>query len=365
VPHAIEILIELMNELDNLGYSDWFQSRLDVDKAAAHGIARVASVHKDRYIITVGHGDISAELSGNFLYSANAASDFPTTGDWVYADLYDNDTHAIIHDVIPRKTLLKRKTAGQLVDFQLIAANIDVAFIVQSADYNFNLRRLERYLVMVNESGINPVILLSKCDLISNSEVDEIKKSILTIAPHSAFIAFSNLSGENIATIKTSLIPGHTYCLLGSSGVGKTTLLNSVVGNEQFETQSVSKKQNKGRHTTTKRELIQIDNGAMLIDTPGMRELGNISANTGINETFSDVLDLSQNCKFNNCSHTNEKGCAILSAINDGTLLSERYKSYLKMKNELAFNDMSYSEKRKKDKNFGKMVKSAIKSKIR
>ena len=352
-----------MNALEKLGFSDWFQSRLDVDKAAVHGVARVVSVHKDRYIITIGHGDISAELSGNFLYSANAALDFPTTGDWVYADLYDDDTHAIIHDVVTRKTLLKRKTAGQQVDVQLIAANIDVAFIVQSADYNFNLRRLERYLVMVNDSGIKPVILLSKCDLISASDVDGIKKSILAIAPQALFIAFSNLSGENIETIKDSLSAGSTYCLIGSSGVGKTTLLNSIVGYDQFETQTVSKKQNKGRHTTTSRELIRLDNGAMLIDTPGMRELGNLSADAGFDETFSDISALSQNCKFNNCSHTNEKGCSILSAINDGDLSAERYTNYLKMKNELAFNDMSYSEKRKKDKAFGKMVKSAVKGK--
>ena len=354
-----------MNELEKLGYSDWFKSRLDVDKSSVHEVARVVSVHKDRYIITTGHGDVFAELSGNFLYSASSALDFPTTGDWVYADLYDEKTHAIIHDVVIRKTLLKRKTAGQQVDFQLIAANIDVAFIVQSADYNFNLRRLERYLVMVNDSGIKPVILLSKCDLIPANEVEVIKQSILVIAPQSIFIAFSNLSGENIEVIKNSLIAGKTYCLLGSSGVGKTTLLNSIVGHNQFETQSVSKKQSKGRHTTTSRELIRLDNGAMLIDTPGMRELGNLSADSGFDETFSDISELSQSCKFNNCSHTNEKGCAILIAINDGTLSDERYKNYLKMKNELAFNDMSYSEKRKKDKEFGKLVKSAIKDKVR
>ena len=195
-----------MNELEKLGYSDWFKSRVDVDKATVHKIVRVISVHKDRYIVTAGSGDVFAELSGNFLYSADTALDLPTTGDWVYADLYDDDTHAIIHDVVTRKTLLKRKTAGQLVDFQLIAANIDVAFIVQSADYNFSLRRLERYLVMVNDSGIQPVILLSKCDLIPSSEVEEIKKSILAVAPLSTFIAFSNLSGENIETVKA------TYC---------------------------------------------------------------------------------------------------------------------------------------------------------
>ncbi len=354
-----------MEKLERIGFSHWFRSRLDADKAAVHNIARVVSVHKDRYTITNGLGEVYAELSGNLFYTANSATDLPTTGDWLYADFYDDDTHAIIHGVIPRKTLLRRKTAGKLVDFQLIAANIDVAFVIQSADDNFNLSRLERYLVMVNERGITPVILLSKCDLMPQDKVENIKASISSVAPQVTVLAFSSLSGENIDTIKNSLLPGNTYCLLGSSGVGKTTLLNSILGSRQFETQPVSKKQSKGRHTTTSRELIQLDNGAMLIDTPGMRELGNMSVDTGIDETFSEIVALSRDCKFTNCSHTNEKGCAILSAIAEGALSEQRYKNYLKMKNESAFNEMSYFEKRKKDKDFGKMIKSTLESKSR
>ncbi len=354
-----------MEKLESLGYSPWFKNRVDADKIATHDVARVVSVHKDSYVITKGFGEVFAELSGHLSYTANSVSDLPTTGDWVYADFYDDDTHAIIHGVIPRKTLLKRKTSGKLVDFQLIAANIDVAFIIQSVDYNFNLRRLERYLVMVHEGGITPVVLLSKCDLIPQNEVNEIKESVLSVAPQVTVIAFSNLSGENIDAIKNSLLLGHTYGLLGSSGVGKTTLLNSILGGENYATQSVSKKESKGRHTTTSRELIPLGNGAMLIDTPGMRELGNMSIDTGMNETFSEIIVLSQNCKFSNCSHTNEKGCAILAAIDEGALSEKRYKNYIKMKNESAFNEMTYSEKRKKDKDFGKLIKSAVKSKNR
>ena len=354
-----------MKDLEKIGFSHWFQNRLDADKAAAHEVARVVAVHKDRYMINNGLAEVIAECSGNLLYTSNSAAALPTVGDWVYADFYDADTHAIIHSVVPRKTLLKRKTAGKLIDYQLIAANINVAFIIQSADYNFNLRRLERYLVMVNESGITPVILLSKCDLISQCEMDEIKRSIINIAPQTTVLAFSNLSGENIDTIKSYLLPEHTYCLLGSSGVGKTTLLNSILGREQFETQPVSKKQSKGRHTTTSRELIQLENGALLIDTPGMRELGNMSVATGLDQTFSEISELTQNCKFGNCSHTNEKGCAILAAIEEGELSEQRYNNYIKMKNESAFNKMSYSEKRKKDKDFGKLIKSTLNNKKR
>ena len=354
-----------MSDLKSIGYSDWFNSRVDDEKISVHDVARVVSVHKDSYTVTKGGEDIFAELSGNLLYTTESASDIPTTGDWVYADFYDDDTHAIIYGVFPRKTLLKRKTAGKRVDFQLIAANIDVAFIIQSLNDNFNLRRLERYLVMVNESGIEPVILLSKSDLIPKVEVNEIKKEVLAIAPQTTVMEFSNLNRENIDSIISLLKCELTYCLLGSSGVGKTTLLNSIIGNDQFETRSVSKIQSKGRHTTTSRQLVRLENGAMIIDTPGMRELGSMSVDDGLDETFSEIQELSQTCKFINCSHTNEKGCAILAAIKAGDLSEQRYQNYLKMKRESEFNQMSYLEKRKKDRNFGKLIKSTMKNKQR
>ncbi|MDH5182829.1 MAG: ribosome small subunit-dependent GTPase A [Gammaproteobacteria bacterium] len=352
-----------MSDLKSLGYSDWFKSREDDEKISAHAIARVVSVHKDSYTVTKGKDEIFAELSGNLRYCSESASDLPTTGDWVYADFYDNDTHAIIYDIFPRKTLLKRKTAGKLIDFQLIAANIDVAFIIQSLNDNFNLRRLERYLVMVNESGIEPIILLSKCDLIPKEEVNEIKKKVFGIAPQTTVMEFSNLSRENIDSIIRLLKSEYSYCLLGSSGVGKTTLLNSIIGNDEFETQPVSKIQSKGRHTTTSRQLVRLESGAMVIDTPGMRELGSMSVDDGLDDTFSEILELSKICKFSNCSHTNEKDCAILAAIKTGDLSEQRYQNYLKMKKESEFNQMSYLEKRNKDKNFSKLVKSTIKNK--
>lgn len=354
-----------MIDLESIGYSDWFKNRVDDRKNAAHEVARVVSVHKDSYMVTKGEGGVFAELSGNLLYSSDDASDLPTTGDWVYVNFYDDDTHAIIHGVFPRKTLLKRKTAGKLVDFQLIAANIDVALIIQSLNDNFNLRRLERYLVMVNESGIEPIILLSKCDLVSKEEVSQIKKRVVDIAPQVTVMEFSNLNRRNIDLVINSLKPGFSYCLLGSSGVGKTTLLNRIVGNELFETKSVSKIQSKGRHTTTSRQLVLLESGVMIIDTPGMRELGSMSINDGLDETFSEILALFQACKFGNCSHVSEKGCAILTAINAGELSEERYQNYQQMKKESEFNQMSYLEKRKKDKNFGKLIKSTLKNKQR
>lgn len=354
-----------MNKLESMGFDSWFQDHVDKEKLEYYEIARVAAVHKDSYIITRGAGDAYAELSGKLAYSAVSAADFPTTGDWVYAEFYDDDNHATIHEVVTRKSLIKRMASGKSIDFQLIAANVDFAFIIQSVDFNFNLSRLERYLVMINESGITPVILLSKCDLKSPQELNQIKQSITNIAPKIRVILFSNISDDNLDKIKELLLPGHTYCLLGSSGVGKTTLLNKIIGSSLFETQTVSKKESKGRHTTTSRELIQLASGALIIDTPGMRELGNMSVDTGIDETFSEIIELSTQCKFRNCKHEKEKGCAVLSAIDDGVISEKRYQNYMKMKHESSFNEMSYYEKRQKDKDFGKLIKSTIKERGR
>ncbi len=354
-----------MEKLERLGFNSWFEASIDTDMLKAHEVARVVSVRKDSCMVTKGSGDIFAELTGKLTYSANSAADLPTTGDWVYVDFYDDETHAIIHDVVPRKTIIQRKMAGKSIDYQLIASNVDVAFIIQSVDCNFNLGRLERYLVMINESNITPVILLSKCDLKSQEELNGIIESVIEIAPEITVIPFSSESNVNLEAIKAKLLSGHTYCLLGSSGVGKTTLINSILGEGRYETKTVSKKESKGRHTTTSRELMQLECGAMLIDTPGMRELGNILVDVGMDETFSEIIELSMSCKFNNCAHIKENGCAILLAIKDGDLSEKRYKNYIKMKNESTFNEMSYYEKKQKDKSFGKLIKSAVNNKCK
>jgi len=299
---------KISNNIEALGFGKWFQDNVAVLNLESFDVARVIAVHKDSYIINNGENDVFAELIGKMLFSAASPIDYPAVGDWVLATFHDQGTLSIIHNVLPRKSLLKRKTPGKRIDFQIIAANIDVAFIVQSLYTNFNLRRLERYLVMVKDSNIEPIVLLSKSDLLSPKDIENRETKIHKIMPFLHVQPFSNENESGLKNVKDLLAPRKTYCLLGSSGVGKTTLLNNLIGKEIFPTKTVRKKDSKGRHATTYRQLIKLECEAMLIDTPGMRELGNFSIETGIDETFAEIIKLSEQCQFNDCTHINESG---------------------------------------------------------
>jgi ribosome biogenesis GTPase len=353
----------MSKNLEKIGLNKWIQESIAPECLEQFDLARVVAIHKDSYIITDGEVDIQAELVGKLIFSASSPTDYPATGDWVLVNFYDGDTFAIIHKVLPRKSLLKRKTPGKKIDFQLIAANVDVAFIVQSLNENFNIRRLERYLVMVNESNIQPIVLLSKSDLLSSEDIKGRISEIQNTMPHLQIVPFSNENESGLKQIKEIMQPGLTYCLVGSSGVGKTTLINNLIGQSTYKTKTISKKESKGRHATTHRQLIKLDSGAMVVDTPGMRELGNFSVDTGIEGTFSEITSLSAKCHFNDCTHVNEKGCAVLEAVEKGLLSADRYQNYIKLTKESAYNEMSYLEKRKKDKQFGKLIKSVMKHK--
>jgi ribosome biogenesis GTPase len=346
--------------IEGLGFDSWFQQKLNDREPYSGEAARIIAVDRDRYIIRNASTSVPAELTGRLLYSAETNEDLPCVGDWVLASYYDDNSHAIVHDIIPRRTILRRKSAGQQVRYQLIAANIDVAFIVQSCDFDFNIRRLERYIVMARDGGIQPALLLTKSDLLSEdalkAKISEAKKNHdIPVYP------LSNVTGNGLDHLKSNLENRKTYCLIGSSGVGKSTLLNRLLGREEFATNTVREKDSKGRHTTSRRQLTVLECGAMFIDTPGMRELGMIAVDTGLEESFGDIMELAKRCRFVNCSHTEEIGCAVLSAVNAGTMSEERYKSYLKLGKESKYYETSYYEKRKKDKAFGRFIKNAMK----
>ena len=326
-------------------------------------VGRVVAVDRGAYRVRSDGVETPAVLSGRFRFTVESSPELPCVGDWVSIEHADPKL-VIIHAVLPRRSYLRRKAPGRTVDFQMIAANIDVAFIVQSCQYDFNVRRLERYLVVCREGGIEPVIILSKTDLVSDVKIEGLVAVIRGAGIDERIILLSTASGDGLEAFRALLQPGKTYCLIGSSGVGKSTLINRLLGREALDTRAVSAT-GEGTHTTSRRQLLLLDDGAMLIDTPGMRELGLLGTSEGLDARFSDIDELSRACRFSDCTHAQEPGCAIRAAIEDGSLSDERYRGYLKLRKETEYHDASYVERRKKDKDFGRLVKSVIKDRKR
>ncbi|MEO0397489.1 MAG: ribosome small subunit-dependent GTPase A [Cyanobacteria bacterium P01_A01_bin.137] len=322
-------------ELANLGWSDTFAHSFAPYAVQGYHVGRVAVVHRSQYHLYTEQGDLSATLTGKFRHQTQNTSDFPAVGDWVVLQTQPKTEQALIEAVLPRKSQFSRQAAGTRTAAQIVAANVDTLFLISGLDQDFNLRRIERYLVMAWESRANPVIVLNKADICG--DIDQKCRDVEDIAFGVPIITLSALEQHNLEALAPYLKPGQTIALLGSSGVGKSTLTNQLMGNEVQTTQTVRDDDSKGRHTTTSRTMLRLPTGALLIDTPGMRELQLWLAEDSMDETFTDIETLAQQCRFRDCQHRSEPGCAIQTALATGELSAKRLGSYQKLQKEQAY----------------------------
>lgn len=346
--------------LEALGWDARFEELAGLQGRPVETVARVAAVDREQLLLLNGTEAFRARLAGSFLYRNRQADELPCVGDWVCVEKGPDDDVGLVQAVLDRRTSLRRKAAGGAMEAQMIAANVDCVIIVQSCHFDFNPNRLERYLVMVREGGAEPCVLLTKTDLVGPDTLADQLSRIEAIGVTSPVLTLSNVTREGIDELKRTLVPGRTYCFVGSSGVGKSTIINELIGRELHETKEVSAS-GEGRHTTVRRELILLQSGALVIDNPGMREFGILAAEDGIGRGFGDIADLASRCRYRDCSHNGEPGCAVHAAVNTGEINADHYENYRKLKEEAAFYQMSHAEKRKKDRDFGKFVKSVKK----
>lgn len=321
--------------LESLGWSKSFASAFSSFAAAGYRVGRVSREHRSAYWLYTESGEIPAHMAGKLRYQTEQAEAFPAVGDWVVIRLHDDATQATIHDILPRQSQFVRKAVGSRTEAQVIATNVDTVFLISALDHDFNLRRIERYLTLAWDSGARPVIVLNKADLCD--DLAERLWDVNAIAPGVPVIALSAIQAQGLEALQPYLQPGQTVALLGSSGVGKSTLTNQLVGAAVQATQAVRADDQRGRHTTTYRQLLCLPSGGLLIDTPGMRELQLWSSEESIEQTFEEVEDLAHQCRFRDCQHQQEPGCAVQAALASGTLDPQRFESYCKLHREQAY----------------------------
>ena len=322
---------------DRLRDWGWTPDRdAEVRESAAEGRApaRVIAQHRGEYRLMAPWGEATGVAPGRMLYRASGQRELPAVGDWVLIEP-SADGPATIVEILPRRTQFVRRRAGKEGGEQVIAANVDVACIVSSLNQDLSPRRIERYLVAARDSGATPVVVLTKSDLCADTEA--VVDPVRDVASGAPIEVVSSVSGYGLDGFRKWLQPRQTVVLIGSSGVGKSTLINALAGEELLATQDIREDDDKGRHTTTHREIFRLPDGVLLLDTPGMRELGLVEADEGLDETFDDVAELSARCRFRDCQHASEPGCAVRAAIDAGTLLAERWASYEKLQKEAAY----------------------------
>jgi len=344
-------------KLKNIGYDEFFDSQLESLETRNLFVARVVTEHKGTYKVKNFDGEYLAKVKGKQIFNATKREDYPAVGDWVLISLH-GEKEATIYDILTRKTMLKKKYSGKS-DIQIIATNIDVVFIIEALDRDYNLNRFERYFILANEGGIKPVIILNKIDLVSDTELRERIEEIKNRFNDVDVILTSTIIEKGINDLLDYIIKGKTYCFIGSSGVGKSSLINKLLDTDSIKTREVSDSTGRGKHTTTSREMYFLDNGGIVIDNPGTREVGVGDTDKGIETVFEAITMLSEQCKYSDCTHINEPKCGVIQAVKDGKLDENKYQNYVKVKKENDFYEMSQIEKRNKDRKFGRFIKKA------
>lgn len=347
-----------------LGWDAHREAAARAQGLAPGALARVVAVDRDLLLLADARGTFRGTLAGRLRHGAHGADDLPCVGDWVVvergAEATGGEALARVIAVLPRRTWLRRRAAGEEGAAQLIAANIDAVFVVMSCHFDFNPARLERYLVMIREGGAAPQVLLTKTDLVAPEQLAAQRAQVEAVAPGVPVLALSNASGDGVAAVASLLQPGRTYCFVGSSGVGKSTLINSLLGRARQATGSTSGT-GEGRHVTVRRELVALEGGALVIDNPGMREFGLMAGEAEVAAGFADIEALAARCRFRDCRHVDEPGCGVRAALDAGTLDAAHYRHFLKLREEAAFHDLTQLERRHKDRAFGRMVRTAKK----
>jgi ribosome biogenesis GTPase len=343
--------------IEEMGYDAFFESHRRALGFDGFSVARVVVEYRGAYKVQHLNGRSWAKMTGKQMFEASSRQDYPAVGDWVAITEIDAG-QAVIHGVLPRRTVIQRKYSNKNKT-QIIATNIDTVFVVESIDRDYSLNRFERYFAIANEGGVKPVIVLNKIDLIAKDQLDlklaELKARFSDID----IILTSTLSHEGLDELKKHIASGKTYCFLGSSGVGKSSLINTLLGQNVIKTEEISLASGRGKHATTSREMYFLENGGIVIDNPGMREVAMADTSAGIDSSFDAIIALAANCKYADCTHRHEPGCQILAALKSGTIDQEQYANYINLKKEAEHYGLTELEKRNKDRQFGKFVKKA------
>lgn len=346
-------------KLNKLGLTSFFEEQV-MEKQQNRTVARIILEHKHSYRVLGEQGEWLATVSGQFAYGAGGRLDYPAVGDWVIVEKMPGEEKAIIHQLLKRKSVFVRKVAGREIEQQIVAANVDIVFLVMSLNDDFNIRRLERYITAAWDSGATPVIVLTKLDLCKDPApyINEIERH----APGVEYVLTSTITDEGMPQLKSMLQEGITGALLGSSGVGKSSLTNALMANESMKVSAIREDDDRGRHTTTHRELLMLPTGGCLIDTPGMRELQLWDQRESLDAGFKDIEALAKQCRFRDCTHNKEPHCAVISAIKEGELEAARLQSYQKLGKEIAFlekklNTQAKLDEKRKQKKISKGVK--------